>query len=516
MAAPLRDRLSFLSRLPALLKGTADDDAPCPGYLLEDIARMSRESPGSSQCLLEYLLQRLRGGSCRVKLKVLKILLHTCARGSPRFLPQLRASAALVRDAAAFAGPPDPLHGNSLNQKVRAAAQELAALLFSDAPQPVPPPAQPLPPAGMGSQAIGSSQGFGFSRDMGGSGSAGEALLSGIQRAAEAVASAVLPPRDGPCHAPLHHDTYEPVRAPAPAGDAPRPAVTAAPRGARGSHRPGLPGGGWDEADGGSRGSSQGERSRASDSCSKSGSESPSGASRELASVAERVDADGAGDCVRERSLVGALTRGARVFLSREEAQHFVKECGLLNCDMVLELLGRALQDAGESGRMRALCALSSLLCSDLLAPEQILAATRPQLQQLSRGSPGPVADRATKMLRQFEALCGEQPPREPCGAAVASDAAPDAAPRAQDLLTEPPPLPARGLLEPVSAAPAPRASPAGTSPPAHSLGLFAGMELVAPPGAGLACPPAAPRTLCPAGDAGAAGGPSAFPFLNV
>lgn len=39
-----------------------------------------------------------------------------------------------------------------------------------------------------------------------------------------------------------------------------------------------------------------------------------------------RVDADSLGDCVREVSLVSALTRGARVFLTREEAQHFVKE----------------------------------------------------------------------------------------------------------------------------------------------------------------------------------------------
>lgn len=39
-----------------------------------------------------------------------------------------------------------------------------------------------------------------------------------------------------------------------------------------------------------------------------------------------RVDADSLGDCVREVSLVSALTCGARVFLTREEAQHFVKE----------------------------------------------------------------------------------------------------------------------------------------------------------------------------------------------
>lgn len=39
-----------------------------------------------------------------------------------------------------------------------------------------------------------------------------------------------------------------------------------------------------------------------------------------------RVDADSLGDCLREVSLVSALTQGARVFLTREEAQHFLKE----------------------------------------------------------------------------------------------------------------------------------------------------------------------------------------------
>lgn len=44
------------------------------------------------------------------------------------------------------------------------------------------------------------------------------------------------------------------------------------------------------------------------------------------------------------------------------------------------------------------MCAISSLMCSDLLALDQIFAATQQHLQQLSQGSPGPVANRATKV----------------------------------------------------------------------------------------------------------------------
>nr|XP_038021345.1 AP-4 complex accessory subunit tepsin [Anas platyrhynchos] len=570
MAAPLRDRLCFLSRLPVLLRGTADEDGPCPGYVLEEIAKISRESPGSSQCLLEYLLKRLQSGSCRVKLKVLKILLHTCAQGSPQFVLQLKRNAAFIREAAAFTGPPDPLHGNSLNQKVRAAAQDLASVLFSDAalPTPAPLPARPLPPAGMGSKPspCSSLQGFGFSSERSGSGSAGEALLSTIQRAAEAVANAVLPTPEAPrppCRE-LHEDSYQPVRAPSPSRSSPssaRPPAATTAHSTRASHQPGLAGGGWEEADSGhsSQDSSQdnADLSRASDSYSKSGSDSHSGASRDLANGAERVDAEGPGDCLREVSLVAALTQGPRVFLSREEAQQFLKECGLLNCEVVLELLSRALQDPSDSVRMRSMCAISSLMCSDLLALDQIFAATQQHLQQLSQGSPGPVANRATKLLRQFEALCRGRPSLKSPHPSVLPKAS---APCAADLLTDVPPLPNEGILQPLSAAPLPPAAvpaPGGdpqlqtepwgepgptaaatpseqeaasrlqgdtstTAAPPRSLSLFAGMELVARPGTVLAplSPHEEPRTLPQPEDEArppqSSREPSAFSFLNV
>ncbi|XP_027547544.1 AP-4 complex accessory subunit tepsin isoform X5 [Neopelma chrysocephalum] len=558
MAAPLRDRLSFLSRLPVLLRGTADDDTPCPGYLFEEIAKISHESPGSSQCLLEHLLTRLQSSSCHVKLKVLKILLHTCSQGSPQFVLQLKRNAGFIREAAVFSGPPDPLHGNSLNQKVRAAAQDLASVLFSDVPLPqsLALPARPSAPAGMGSSPspCGSLQGFGFSGDRSGPASTGEALLSSLQRAAEAVAQAVLPAPGGPRRprGDLPEDTYEPVRAPSPAGSPAPPApLPPAPRGSRVSHQPGLAGGGWEEADSGhsSRESSQGhERSRASDSGSKSGSDSHSGASRELSHGTDRVDADSPGDCRREVSLVSGLTRGARVFLTREETQHFLKECGLLNCEVVLELLDRALEDYRDSVRMRSLSALSALSCSDLLSPEQILTVTQEHLQQLSQGIPGPVANRATKMLRQFEALCRAQPspkaPRLPPAPPAGS---------AGDLLMDIPALAGESILTPLSPAPAAPPAPgeelgAGAEPPgaavppcpcqqgrgiglggdtaAPGLSLFAGMELVARPGAVIRpeSPSAQPQTLPQPQDTGTDTGtdtegprqPSAFAFLNM
>ncbi|XP_060250945.1 AP-4 complex accessory subunit tepsin isoform X5 [Ovis aries] len=358
---PLRDRLSFLHRLPILLKGTSDDDVPCPGYLFEEIAKISHESLGSSQCLLEYLLNRLHSGSGRVKLKVLKILLHLCGHGSSSFLLILKRNPAFIQEAAVFAGPPDPLHGNSLYQKVRAAAQDLGAALYSDALSP-PPPSQPprtLPPAGMGSQSRPQSvlQGFGYSKERGHTGSAGEAFLSTIQKAAEVVASAVRPGPESPsCQRSLPRgDAYQPAVTPSTSlgTSASGSSLPAASPGARGGvsrswnpaarHQPGQAGGGWDELDSSpsSQDSSQenDDLGKASDSGSRSGSDSPSGASRAPNDLAERVEAVTLSDCQQELSLVQTVTQGQHTFLSREEVQHFVKECGLLNCEAVLELL---------------------------------------------------------------------------------------------------------------------------------------------------------------------------------
>lgn len=46
----------------------------------------------------------------------------------------------------------------------------------------------------------------------------------------------------------------------------------------------------------------------------------------------------------------------------------------------------------------RALGAIASLGCTDLLSQEHILLLARPRLQELSVGSPGPVTNKATKV----------------------------------------------------------------------------------------------------------------------
>uniref|UniRef100_A0A8C9G7I9 TEPSIN adaptor related protein complex 4 accessory protein n=2 Tax=Piliocolobus tephrosceles TaxID=591936 RepID=A0A8C9G7I9_9PRIM len=363
--------------------------------------------------------------------------------------------------SAAFAGPPDPLHGNSLYQKVRAAAQDLGSTLFSDTVLPLA-PSQPLgnPPAtGMGSQARPHStlQGFGYSKEHGRTGSAGEAFLSTIQKAAEVVASAMRPGPESPSTQRLlpRGDTYQPATMPSashgpPTLGNPLPGAIPGPRAVR--HQPGQAGGGWDELDSSpsSQNSSQNsDLSRVSDSGSHSGSDSHSGASREPGDLPERVEVVALSDCQQELSLVRTVTRGPRAFLSREEAQHFIKACGLLNCEAVLQLLTCHLRGTSECTQLRALCAIASLGSADLLPQEHILLRTRPRLQELSMGSPGPVTNKATKILRHFEASCGQLSPAR----GTSAEPGPTAAlPGPSDLLTDAVPLAGSQLfLQPLS-----------------------------------------------------------------
>ncbi|XP_048844239.1 AP-4 complex accessory subunit Tepsin isoform X2 [Brienomyrus brachyistius] len=414
--ATLMERLSFLQKVPTLMKATADDETPCPGYLFEEIGKISHESVGCCQCLLEYLLERLQTESCHVKLKVLKILQHLCGTGSLHFLTELRRNATFIQEVTVYSGPPDPIHGTALYQRVRLAAQELASQLFADtvSPQAAPSPRRvATPPMGMGSESAITSgmQGFGYSP---GKHPSGGGFLDKIQKAAEVVASAVLPPAEHPGIR-LRDNRYQAVAAPSVAVEVAIPACAYSlpSHGLKAPRCPGLAGGGWEDTDSGhsSRDSSQenGNASRASlaGSSGRSGTDSQSGASRESGDLSERAEAMHPGDCGQEVALINSLTEGSKAFLSREESQHFIKECATLNCEVVLELLCRRLQEPVHLVQMRALCAIACLMSSDLLSLDHMFGATHKWLAPLSEGPPGAVSTKATKLLRQFEALMG-------------------------------------------------------------------------------------------------------------
>uniref|UniRef100_A0A1A8CNU8 ENTH domain containing 2 n=1 Tax=Nothobranchius kadleci TaxID=1051664 RepID=A0A1A8CNU8_NOTKA len=413
--ASFMERIAFLQKVPILMKATADDETPCPGYVFQEIGKICHESLGYGQCLLEYLLERLQVESCHVKLKVLKIFVHLCGHGSKPFLTELRRNSTFIQQASVYSGPPDPIHGTALYQKVRNTAQEVARLLFTDAvsvkssiaPHSIAPPTMGMGSAGSLRSGL---QGFGYSP--GKQGMAGsDSLLDKIQKAAEVVASAVLPPAEQQGIR-LHDNHYRAVVAPSAPIEVAVPACAynlPISRSKAVSQRcPGQVGGGWEETDSSNNSSHNSSQEITTNSRTSVCTRSQSGASRESSGdLSERTEALQLGDCGQETALINRLTEGSRVFLTKEESQHFLKECFILNCEVVVELLSNKLQESSCAIRMRALCAVACLMTSDLLSLEQIFVATRCRLQQLSEGPPGPVANKATKILRQFEALMG-------------------------------------------------------------------------------------------------------------
>ncbi|CAL8283655.1 unnamed protein product [Merluccius merluccius] len=417
--ATFMERVAFVPKIPTLMKATADDERPCPGYLFQEIGKISHESAGCGQFLLEYLLDRLQVQSCHVKIKVLKIFVHLCAHGSNHFLTELRRNSTFIQQASVYSGPPDPIHGTALFQKVRNTAQEVGRLLFTDTileKSTASLSCLAAQTSGMGSEAHRTGmQGFGSSPGKQGTGD--NSLLDKIQKAAEVVASAVLPPNEQQGIR-LHDNHYRAVAAPPTPIEVAVPACAynLPPRRATGTQRfPGQVGGGWEEVDSSncsSHNSSQGiaanSRASASRSSKSGGTGSQSGGSRESSGdLSDRVEAMQLGDCGQEMALISTLTEGSRVFLTREESQYFIKECSTLNCEVVVELLARQLQEPSHTVEMRALCAVACLLTSDLLSLEQIFGATHRKLSRLSEGPPGPVTNKATKILRQLEAMLG-------------------------------------------------------------------------------------------------------------
>ncbi|XP_031691114.1 AP-4 complex accessory subunit Tepsin isoform X2 [Oncorhynchus kisutch] len=408
--ATFMERLSFLQKVPTLMKATADDEKPCPGYLFEDIGKISQESTGCGQCLLEYLLERLQVESCHVKIKVLKIFVHLCGHGSPHFLTELRRNSTFIQQASVYSGPLDPIHGTAMYQKVRATAQELARLLFTETVS-VQSSTSPCKLAmvnmGMGSESAHGSRMQGFGYSPGKNTTSGETLMDKIRKATEFVASAVLPPMEHQGIR-LHDNHYRAVLAPSGPVEVAVPACayTVPPHRPKVSQRcPGQVGGGWEEIDS-SHCSSHNSCQETADHCQISGggssnsggTGSQSGASRESSGdLSERVEAMQLGDCGQEMALIRRMTEGSKVFLSREENQHFIKECSTLNCEVVVELLSRRLQDPSQTAQMRALCAVACLMTSDLLSLEQIFGVTQRRLVQLSEGPPGPVANKTIK-----------------------------------------------------------------------------------------------------------------------
>ena len=66
-------------------KATSPDEIPTPGYMFNEIARITQSSADACKQLIDFLIKRLKKDSVHVKLKVLRVIKHCCAQGHATF-----------------------------------------------------------------------------------------------------------------------------------------------------------------------------------------------------------------------------------------------------------------------------------------------------------------------------------------------------------------------------------------------------------------------------------------------
>lgn len=131
MFSHLAGKASFVNYLPRLTQATSDDGEPTPGYLLDEITKITYQSTSSSHQLVDYLLHRLNKSSTPVKIKVLKIIVYLINNGHKSFRQQLRQNDGSIKSTVLHSGPADPMLGNTLYKEVQKLAEETLDLLFN-------------------------------------------------------------------------------------------------------------------------------------------------------------------------------------------------------------------------------------------------------------------------------------------------------------------------------------------------------------------------------------------------
>ncbi|XP_033630619.1 AP-4 complex accessory subunit tepsin-like isoform X1 [Asterias rubens] len=430
------EKVTFVQKLPMILKSTSDDDTPTPGYLYQELSDLTYVSSGYCNSLLDVLVDRLDKSSHHVKFKVLRVMKHVVENGSEEFRAGLLRRSAGIQHATKFSGPPDPLHGNAPYIAVRSAAKQLSEVLFDTEQcrsQEASSPRKMAPSSGIGSSRSGiTMQGFGNTvAPVHKQKSFTETVKGGFQQLAESFRESTTPPaflRVESDYKPLggsdsdsstsavfslssgrrqpqtasescdRQGEYKPVvvdDGEASSVKRHQPGSKDLARVTAGRHKQGRPAGGWEDC-------SRGRGSNASNSDGQH-----SGDSTELS---ERLESVSVEDLSMETKLVEEFVSTSNGKLpSRDALSQFVKHCCTLNCEKITELLHVELQSTSDSIHMRCLCALEALMRDDIVSSDYlygILPHTLTTLQEQSTDKL--IQSKASKILRQLERTCEE------------------------------------------------------------------------------------------------------------
>jgi len=116
-----------------LNKATTSDASPPPGYLFEEIAKMTLSNYEVNIKIVAFLGLRLNNRSPHVKWKTLLVIRHVSMKGSPQFkLNMMREHISAIKQCLSWTGPSDPIRGDETNQRVRDAAAHAIEALSAD------------------------------------------------------------------------------------------------------------------------------------------------------------------------------------------------------------------------------------------------------------------------------------------------------------------------------------------------------------------------------------------------
>ncbi|XP_064618300.1 AP-4 complex accessory subunit Tepsin-like [Liolophura sinensis] len=388
------ERVSFVNKISNVMKATADDESPIPGYLYPEISKITLESDGSCESLLEFLVDRLDRNSCHVKVKVLKLMKYVVENGNPNFAMGLRKKSRGLKEATSFGGPPDPLHGNIPYLLVRKAAKELSELVF-DTETVKTLPQSPQNPVlkskgGMGRSSRNQGmEGFGNTpkqREK----TLGSTILTGLNKLVENVTDSGSP---GLTMSPIKTSCgdYTPVQI-QPTVESERLQTTSPPvntRPAPRKHIPGRAGGGWeDDLD---------TEVRLSSGSRSDGSQGQSDRYESSSSTE---------DWSNEESLVMEVTdKTEPCLLTRTQICHFLKKCPSVNCEKTVEILNRCLLGTEDHIVIKCLQLIEGLLRCDLVNLEFIAATCRSNLISVYHRDNSQIRAKAKKIIRILEKL---------------------------------------------------------------------------------------------------------------
>lgn len=387
------DKVSFVNKISTLMKATSDDANPIPGYLYQEVNKITFESEGYRESTLEFLVDRLNKQSCHVKFKVLKLLKYIVENGPSEFKLGLLKCSHGIREATKFSGPEDPFHGNIPNKAVRKIAEELSQLLFDTEVKGSPEKnEQKLEQdksriTGLGNTNIspkGSLQGFGNSPTKTKSSFMDKlGQFTGVfQDRTKEQQMSILSSMD-------FCGDYRPPPCPVVGHKLPQQEVVEVkdhqvkPI----QHIPGKVGGDWDDAED-----------------SDVGYQATSLSSQDGDRTVEGID-NTAGDGEEETLLVTTLGGNDNMLLNIQEIREFLLSCQNVNCEKMVELLNRQLRSSSQPAIVKSLLLLEYMINTSLVNCDVICKTCQVNLLHLCQGETSMAQSKAKKILLTFEQL---------------------------------------------------------------------------------------------------------------